>query len=226
MGSFLIIIFVVLISYIVGSFPSAFIISKIFFGFDIREKGSGNMGSTNAFRVLGWKWGIIVQVLDIAKGLIAVLFIANIFGEPYNFGSDYFENTTIMKIIAGISAVLGHIFSMFVSFKGGKGINTAFGMLIGIAPIEVGIALGLFAIAVIISGYISLGSIVGAFSVPISLIFRHNVFGVDIPGYLTLTYFLSALAIILILAHLPNIKRLINGTENKFHKLHLIKLKK
>ncbi len=223
---FLLIVYVIILSYFVGSFPSAVIISKLFFGFDIREKGSGNMGSTNAFRVLGWKWGIIVQLMDITKGLIAVLVIANLFGIPYNFGSNYFENATIMKIIAGLSAVLGHIFSFYVSFKGGKGINTALGMLIGIVPVEVGIALGLFIIAVIFSGYISLGSIIGSFSVPIALIFRHSVFGVEIPGYLILTYFLSALAIILILAHLSNIKRLIKGTENKFHKLHLIKLKK
>lgn len=219
------IIIIVVLSYLIGSFPSAVIVSKLFYGFDIRSKGSGNMGSTNAFRILGWKWGIIVQVADVVKGLVAVLVIAKLFDVDYNFGSSYFENRTIVMIIAGISAVLGHIFSVFVGFKGGKGINTAAGMLLGIMPVEVGIALGIFLIAVMFSGYISLGSILAAVSLPSSLLFRYNLFGVDIPGYHILIYFITALSLLLIFAHKSNIRRLINGTENRFSKLHLIKLK-
>jgi glycerol-3-phosphate acyltransferase PlsY len=218
-------IIIIVLSYLAGSFPSAVIVSKLFFGFDIRKKGSGNMGSTNAFRILGWKWGIVVQVADVVKGLVAVLVIANLFDVDYNFGSTYFENHTIVMIIAGISAVMGHIYSVFVGFKGGKGINTAAGMLLGIMPIEVGIALGIFLIAVILSGYISLGSILAALSLPSSLLFRYNIFGVDIPGYNILIYFITALSLLLVFAHRSNIKRLIEGTENRFSKLHLIKLK-
>ena len=96
------IIIIVVLSYLIGSFPSAVIVSKLFYGFDIRSKGSGNMGSTNAFRILGWKWGIIVQVADVVKGLVAVLVIAKLFDVDYNFGSSYFENRTIVMIIAGI----------------------------------------------------------------------------------------------------------------------------
>ncbi len=220
------IIIIVVLSYLAGSIPSAVIISKLFYGFDIREKGSGNMGSTNAFRILGWKWGVIVQVADVLKGLFAVLVLAKLFDVNYNFGSSYFENQTIVMIIAGVSAVVGHIYSVFVGFKGGKGINTTAGMLLGIAPIEVGVALGIFIIVVMFSGYISLGSIIAALSLPSSLVFRYNIFGVNIPGYHILIYFISALALLLIFAHRKNIQRLVRGTENRFNNLHLIKLKK
>jgi acyl phosphate:glycerol-3-phosphate acyltransferase len=226
MSPILAIALIVIISYLVGSIPSAVIISKSFFKYDIREKGSGNMGSTNAFRILGWKWGLVVQIADIAKGLIAVLIVAKLFEVDYNFASDYFENSTIVMIIAGISAVMGHIWTLFVGFNGGKGINTAAGMLMGIAPVEVGIAVGIFIIAVIFSGYISLGSILAALSLPSSLFFRYNIFGVDIPGYHILIYFITALTVLLVFAHRTNIDRLIKGTENRFTKLHLIKLKK
>ncbi|MFH1049687.1 MAG: glycerol-3-phosphate 1-O-acyltransferase PlsY [bacterium] len=225
MDSILALIIIVVLSYIAGAIPSAVIISKLFYGFDIREKGSGNMGSTNAFRVLGWKWGVVVQIADVLKGLFAVLVIARLFDVNYNFGSSYFENQTIIMIIAGISSVIGHIYSFFVGFKGGKGISTTAGMLLGVAPIEVGIALGIFLIAVTLSGYISLGSILAALSLPSSLLFRYNIFGVNIPGYHILIYFISALALLLVFAHRSNIKRLLKGTENRFNKLHLIKLK-
>jgi len=226
MESLLSLMIIVVLSYFAGSIPSAVIISKLFYKFDIRDKGSGNMGSTNAFRVLGWKWGVIVQVADVLKGLFAVLVIARLFEVNYNFASSYFENQTIVMIIAGISAVIGHIYSIFVGFKGGKGINTAAGMLLGVAPVEVAIALGIFLIVVMLSGYISLGSILAAISLPSSLLFRYNIFGVNIPGYHILIYFFLVLSLLLIFAHRSNIQRLLKGTENRFNKLHLIKLKK
>lgn len=226
MESIIKLILVIILSYLIGSIPSAVIISKRFFGFDIREKGSGNMGSTNAFRVLGWKWGIIVQVMDILKGVIAVLVIAEFVGKDINLGNyTWFQDSTIVKWIAGLSAVCGHIWSAFVNFKGGKGINTAAGMLVAIAPIDVSIALGIFILAVIFSGYISLGSISAAFAFPSSLFVRYNLFHVDIPGYSILIYFSIILAIILIFAHRKNIIRLLKGTENRFTKLQLIKCK-
>lgn len=223
MNSTIALFLVIFLSYLIGSIPSAVIISKIFFGFDIRKKGSKNMGSTNAFRVLGKKWGIIVQIADILKGVIAVLLISHIFNVNYHFASNYLEDTTIVGIIAGISAVLGHIFSLFVKFRGGKGINTALGMLLAVAPVDVSIALGIFIIAVIFSGYISLGSILAAVTLPSSLFVRYNIFSIKIPAYSTIIYFSLALSLLLIFAHRSNIKRLIAGTENKFSKLKLIK---
>ena len=220
-------VLIIALSYLLGAFPSAVIISKKFFGFDIREKGSGNMGSTNAFRVLGWKWGVAVQILDILKGVLAVVVVANLLGTGVHIpNATFFEDLTLIKIIAGITAVCGHIWSVFVGFKGGKGINTAAGMLIGIAPIDVSIAIGIFLIALIFSGYVSLGSIAAAFSLPSSLIVRYNLFHVNIPGYQLLLGFTILLCILIVFTHRANIKRLINGQENKFSKLQLIKIRK
>jgi glycerol-3-phosphate acyltransferase PlsY len=216
---------IVVVSYLIGSFPSAVVISKKFFGFDIREKGSGNMGSTNAFRVLGWKWGIVVQILDILKGIAAVA-VATYIGNGINLGHHtWFEDITLIKMLGGAAAVTGHIWSLFVKFRGGKGINTAAGMLIAIAPIDVGIAVGIFIIAVIFSGYISLGSISAAFAFPSSMFVRYNILHVDIPGYQIMIYFSIAVSLILIYAHRSNIKRLLLGAENRFEKLQLIKCK-
>ncbi len=217
---------IILFSYLVGSFPSAVIISKRFFGFDIREKGSGNMGSTNAFRILGWKWGLVVQILDILKGIIAVSLIASVIGQGIDLGKHtWFEDITLIKMGAGIAAVIGHIWSLFVNFRGGKGISTAAGMLVAIAPIDVCIALGIFILAVIFSGYISLGSLSAAFAIPSSMFFRYNILHVDIPGYQIIIYFSIALALMITYAHRANIKRLWEGKENKFSKLQLIKIR-
>ncbi len=219
-------ILIILLSYLAGSIPTAVLISKKFFGFDIREKGSGNMGSTNAFRLLGWKWGITVQIVDILKGVFAVVVIANLLGDGITFLSiDFFHDKTIVQFIAGMSAVCGHIWSMFVGFKGGKGINTTMGMLLSIAPIDISIAIGIFLVAVLFSGYVSLGSIAGAIAFPSSLFLRYNIFGVDIPSYSIIIYFASALAILILYTHRTNISRLLKGTENRFAKLQILKKK-
>ncbi len=216
---------IVVVGYLIGSFPSAVVISRKFFGFDIRDKGSGNMGSTNAFRVLGWKWGITVQVLDILKGVLAVA-LASYIGYGIDLGHHtWFEDITLIKMLGGAAAVSGHIWSLFVHFRGGKGINTAAGMLVAIAPIDVGIAVGIFIIAVIFSGYISLGSISAAFALPSSMFVRYNILHVDIQGYQIIIYFSIALSLLLIYAHRSNIRRLLVGAENRFDKLQLIKCK-
>jgi acyl phosphate:glycerol-3-phosphate acyltransferase len=219
-------ILIIVVSYLLGSIPSAVIISKKFFKFDIREKGSGNMGSTNAFRILGWKWGLLVQFLDIAKGYIAVVLVANALGHDIAFNSiESFEDITLVRIIAGISAVCGHIWSVFVEFHGGKGINTAAGFLLGIAPLDLGIAVGFFIVALIFSGYVSLGSITAALAFPSSIFFRHNILNDYIPGYDIIFYFSLLLSVLLVFAHKKNIKRLLLGTENRFQKLQFIRLK-
>ncbi len=221
------IILVILASYLLGSFPSAVVISKKFFGFDIREKGSGNMGSTNAFRILGWKWGLTVQVLDLLKGVLAVLVIAPLIAHNVTFpNATNFEHITIIKILAGLSAVFGHIWSVFVNFRGGKGINTAAGMLLAIVPIDVSIAIGIFILAVVLSGYISLGSIAAAFTIPSSLFVRYNFLHVNIPSYEILVYFSLVITLLVIYTHRANIKRLINGNESRFSKLQLVDFRK
>lgn len=215
---------IVVQSYLIGAIPSALIVSKRFFGFDIREKGSGNMGSTNVFRVMGWKAGLAVQVADIAKGLVAVVLVALFFETEMPFTNRTpFEDETVVRLIAGISAVVGHILSVFAGFKGGKGINTSLGVLIAVAPVEVAVAVGVFALLVLTSGYVSLGSIIAAMTVPSTMAFRHNILGVEIEGYHTIIYFLVVLSSIVIYAHRSNLKRLLSGTENRFTKLQLFK---
>jgi glycerol-3-phosphate acyltransferase PlsY len=220
-------ILVSLASYLIGSIPTALLVSKYVFGFDIREKGSGNVGSTNAFRVMGVKWGLFVQVVDILKGVVAVTVVAYLFhGEVIPFPNyTPFEDMTIIRIICGCLAVVGHIWSVFAQFRGGKGINTAAGMLLGIAPVEFAVIFAIFIITVGFSGYISLGSIAAAVALPTTMIARYNIFNVSIEGYHTVVWFLVFLSLLVLYTHRANIERLLAGEENKFPKLQIFKPK-
>lgn len=213
---------IIILSYLVGSIPTGLLVGRWARGLDIRHHGSGNIGSTNVFRTLGWKWGITVQIGDIAKGLIAVLLIARLhYGDfPFNNRTP-FEDLTVVQIIAGLSAVIGHVFSVFLNFKGGKGINTAAGMLVGIAPIDISIAMVVFFLVLFSTGYVSLGSLSAATAFPTTLFVRFNIFHVDIPSYHTLILFSIATTLLLFWAHRANIKRLLRGEENRFTKLKL-----
>ncbi len=213
---------IIILSYLIGSIPTGFIIARKVKGIDIRTQGSGNIGSTNAMRILGWKWGAVVQLGDLVKGLFAVLVIARLhYGDfPFNNRTP-FDEYTVVQIIAGISAVVGHIFSVFLNFRGGKGINTAAGMLVGIAPVDITVAVGVFLLVLFSTGYVSLGSISGATAFPTTMFLRFNVLGVDIPSYHTLILFSIGLALLLIYAHRANILRLLRGQENRFNKLRI-----
>lgn len=215
-------ILVVISGYLIGSIPFGIIVSKLFRGFDIRTQGSGNIGSTNAFRVLGWKLGLLVQILDIAKGLGAVLLATVLFnGLPFHNATP-FQDITVFRLIAGVAAVLGHVFTVFAGFRGGKGISTAVGMLLGIAPIEVGIAFSIFLLVLFISGYVSLGSIIGAIAFPTTMFLRENAFGVQIAGYSTLIFFAIGIALFLVYTHRANVGRLIEKRESRFEKLQFL----
>jgi acyl phosphate:glycerol-3-phosphate acyltransferase len=220
---------VIALSYLVGSFPTALLIGKHFKGMDPRKHGSKNMGSTNAIRVFGWKLGLLVQIIDISKGIIATLVISKIFYGSLPFENRTpFEDMTLVQIIAGISAIIGHVWTIFAGFKGGKGINTAAGMLVSLAPIDATISIGVFILVVLSSGYVSLGSITAAFSFPVVMFLRENLFKVDIDGYHTLIYFSIVTSLFLIYNHRANIKRLLYGEESQFHKwwkIRLIKIK-
>lgn len=207
---------VIALSYIVGSIPNAIIIGRIVKGVDIRNFGSGNAGGTNVSRVLGWKYGILVIFLDAIKGAIAVIFVARLFAGSMPF-QNYtpFDDFTLIQVISGLSAVAGHIWTIFAGFKGGKGIATALGILIAIATIDVLLALLIFFIVVIISKYISLGSIAAGIAVPVIIYIRENLFNVDIPGYQILLPFGIALATLVIFTHRKNLVRIIKGTENQ-----------
>lgn len=218
-------IVLIFISYLIGAFPSALIIGKLFKRIDIRNYGSGNLGSTNAFRVLGIPLGTLVQSVDIGKGLIVVLLVSKLFFYNLPFENlTPFDDITVLKIIAGVSAVIGHTYSVFVNFKGGKGINTALGMLISLAPIDVSISLGFFLIILLSSGYVSLGSIVASLLFPMIMFIRENIFKVEINGYNTLIFFSIAISVLLIYNHRQNIKRLLQGKENRFDNLWIIRI--
>jgi glycerol-3-phosphate acyltransferase PlsY len=207
---------IIILSYLVGSIPTSIIISKLVMGIDIREHGSGNAGGTNVYRVMGWKYGISVILLDALKGVLAVVFVARLhYGNmPFNNATP-FDDFTLVQILAGVSAIIGHIWTVFAGFKGGKGIATALGMLIIVATIDMLVALGVFVLVVAYSRYISLGSIMAAIAVPLTLIVRENVFHVDIPGYSTLLPFIIGVSVLVIFTHRKNVVRLMNGNENK-----------
>jgi acyl phosphate:glycerol-3-phosphate acyltransferase len=207
---------IVLLSYLVGSIPTSIIISKLVRGIDIREHGSGNAGGTNVYRVMGWKYGLLVILLDALKGVIAVVFVARLhYGNMPFENATPFDDFTLVQIIAGLSAVIGHIWTVFANFKGGKGIATALGMLIIVATVDMLVALGVFVLVVVFSRYISLGSVLAAIAVPLTLIVRENIFHVDIPGYSTLLPFIIGLSLLVIYTHRKNLVRLVNGNENK-----------
>jgi acyl phosphate:glycerol-3-phosphate acyltransferase len=207
---------IIILSYLIGSIPTSIIISKAAKGIDIREHGSGNAGGTNVMRVLGWKHGVLVILLDALKGVLAVIVVARL-----HYGSMPFENATpfddftLVQIIAGISAVIGHVWTVFAGFKGGKGIATALGMLLMIVTVDMLIAIGVFILVVTFSRYVSLGSLAAAVAVPLTLIIRENVFNVDIPNYHTLLPFLVLVSLLVIFTHRKNVIRLLNGNENK-----------
>lgn len=208
---------VILLSYIVGSMPTSIMLSKWKHGFDIRTKGSGNAGGTNVFRVLGWKSGVLVMLVDMGKGAVATALISRLFWDPtlpfYN--RTPFDDFTIIQMICGGAAIIGHIWTIFAGFKGGKGIATGAGMLLGITPTEFGISIGVFLLVFWVYKYVSLGSVAAAVAFPLSLFVRHNVFGDEIQSYRTLIVFSLSVAILLIYSHRQNIKRLIDGSEKK-----------
>ena len=207
---------IIILSYLIGSIPTSIIISKAAKGIDIREHGSGNAGGTNVMRVLGWKHGILVILLDALKGVLAVVIVARLHYGTMPFQNlTPFDDFTLVQIIAGISAVIGHIWTVFAGFKGGKGIATALGMLLMIVTVDMLIAIGVFVLVVTFSRYISLGSLAGAVAVQLTLIVRENVFKVEIPSYNTLLPFLILVALLVIFTHRKNVIRLLNGSESK-----------
>ncbi len=208
---------VVLMSYIVGSIPTSIILSKWRHGFDIRTRGSGNAGGTNVFRVLGWKSGVFVMAFDAMKAVIATTVIARLFWDPtlpfYN--RTPFDDFTIIQMICGGAAIVGHIWTVFAGFKGGKGIACGAGMLIGIAPTEFAVSIIVFLAVLFAWRYVSLGSIAAAIAFPVSLLVRHNILYDEIHSYKTLIFFSTGVAILLIYSHRKNIQRLLEGTENR-----------
>ncbi len=215
---------IAILSYLVGSIPTAIIVARWRRGIDIRQHGSGNAGGTNVFRVLGWKAGTFVVVADITKGLVATMLLSRLMYGPIPFENlTPFDDFTLVQIIAGCSAILGHIWTVFAGFRGGKGIATAGGMLLGVAPLEVAVSLGVFAIVLLVSNYVSLGSLSAAVAFPLTMFFRENIFMADIEGYNTLIFFSIGISLLIIYTHRANITRLLRGTESKISAIPLLR---
>jgi acyl phosphate:glycerol-3-phosphate acyltransferase len=195
---------VLVLSYFLGSLATAVWAGKIFHGVDVREHGSGNAGATNVIRVLGWKTGIPVLLIDVLKGWLAAMLPVFL-----NLAGHDTAQLTNYQIIAGIAAVLGHIFPVFAGFRGGKGVATIFGVLLAIHPLVTLSCLGVFLIVFLISGYVSLSSMSAGASFPLFLIL---LFGTP-STFLKIFSVLVAVAIII--THRKNISRLLKREELK-----------
>jgi glycerol-3-phosphate acyltransferase PlsY len=205
---------ITILSYLVGSIPGSLWISKHFFRVDIRHHGSGNVGATNAFRILGWKAGLLTTIVDMGKGILAAGVIASIRldGLPAGFGA--WEVEMIVRLIAGVAAVAGHMFPLYAGFKGGKGVNTAAGALAAITPLTIVIVCVVFFVVLLQSRYVSLASIMAALSFPSVVAIRKFVFHVDAMD-MSLLIFGGFLALVIVYAHRGNIRRLLDGTEKR-----------
>ena len=193
---------IIILSYLAGSLPTSIIAGKVLKGIDIREHGSGNAGATNVLRVLGWKAASVMGIIDLLKGFVATVYISGI-----AFG-DVPVSHDIVRIAAGLSAVIGHIWTVFSGFKGGRGVMTGWGAMIVLSPIAAGVtALGW--IVVTVTRYVSVGSLVGTVLGAIAMI---------VLGMLELVpmeYILFSIpgAIVIFVRHFENIGRLASGSE-------------
>ncbi len=195
------------VGYLLGSIPSGVWLGKVFRGIDIREHGSRSIGATNVFRVLGAKLAIAVLALDIAKGFLACYLASHL-----DLG-DTVLTSGQLALIAGLAAILGHLLPVFAQFRGGKGVATLAGMLLFLTPLEIGFTMVVFILTVIITRYVSLGSMLGTIFFSSSILIERYYLGYthgdEISG-------LAVLLVILVLfTHRANIRRLSIGTENK-----------
>jgi acyl phosphate:glycerol-3-phosphate acyltransferase len=186
-------------SYLLGAFPTSYLVSRMFAGIDLRQHGSGNLGATNLYRVLGWKYAVPVALVDIAKGAIPVLVFA-----------PQVSSSQLFALACGVVAILGHVFSVFVRFRGGKGVATAAGVMLGLTPLALGIAAAVWGLVLLLTGYVSLSSIAAAAVLPFA------VYLIERPARPELLGVAALIALGVIVLHRQNIQRLLKGTEGRF----------
>ena len=194
----------IVIAYLIGSVPTAIWLSKAYFGIDIRDYGSGNSGATNTFRVLGSRWGSIVMLVDILKGVVATSLYVLL---PY-YLTDEWDRTNFM-VGLGLAAVLGHIFPIWAEFRGGKGVATLFGMIIAIQPLVAACCVAVFILVLYLTRFVSLSSILASVAFAVFILF---VFNEQEPLYRA---FAIAVTLTVVLTHQKNISRLLRGSESK-----------
>ena len=185
-------------SYLVGAIPTSYLVVRLVRGEDLRKLGSGNLGATNLFRVLGWRYAVPVGLFDMLKGAVPVLVFA-----PRAGGGE------LVPLLLGVTAVIGHVFPVFIGFRGGKGVATGAGVVLGLAPWAFLAALVTWAVLVWLTGYVSLGSVVAALVMPAALYLVY-------PERRQLVWLFVALAALIVLLHRANIRRLLAGTEHRF----------
>jgi glycerol-3-phosphate acyltransferase PlsY len=190
-------------AYMLGSIPTGYLVARAR-GIDIRTVGSGNIGAANVFRMLGKPAGILVLVVDGLKGYAACSWLADFVVQPFAVAPDKIE---CLKIVAGICAVLGHNFTCWLKFKGGKGIATSAGVYFALAPLAVSIALGTWMVVFVLGRYVSVASLAAAVALPTAVWLT--------PNSLTLRIVTTVLGLLAIYKHKGNIQRLLNGTERR-----------
>jgi glycerol-3-phosphate acyltransferase PlsY len=197
-------LFLIILAYLLGSIPTSLIVSRSQFNIDIRDYGSGNAGATNTFRVLGSRWGTIVMIFDMLKGLLAakLAYLIPIYQENEFFRTNF-------QIGLGLAAVLGHIFPIWAEFRGGKGVATLFGLIIAVSPWTALSCGGVFMIVLYLTRFVSLSSILASLAFPVFILV---IFNVDNNAY---RVFAIAVALLVIITHQKNIGRLISGSESK-----------
>ncbi len=199
----------ILLSYLAGSIPTSIIVGKLLRGIDIREHGSGNAGGTNVFRVLGPGPGVFVMAFDAFKGFASAYWISRL-------GTEALGDPALPMLLSGCAAIVGHIWTVFAGFRGGKGVGAAAGMMLALYPTALLICLAVFLIAFALTRIVSVGSLLGALTLPLTLtLFR----AFEIKAVPTSLYIFSFFAAALIFyTHRSNIRRLLAGTENRFGK--------
>ena len=196
-------ILLLILAYLLGALPFSILAGKLLKGIDIREHGSGNAGATNTFRVLGKKAGIPVLFLDVLKGFLAVSL-----AHYSEFGSDT-EMFINISLAYGVAAVLGHVFPVYVGFRGGKGVATLLGLMIGAFPQAALLSIGVFILILFLSKYVSLSSILAGFVFPIGVYFFSEIL------ISTMVIFSLFVPILLLATHQRNIERIFRGEESK-----------
>ena len=185
-------------SYLIGAIPTSYVVARFVRGIDLREHGSGNLGATNAYRVLGWKAAAPIFIVDIAKGWAPAFFFPRLDGDP----------VMLWALAYGAAAIIGHVWSIYVGMRGGKGVATSAGVFIALAPTAVLIALVLWGALVFTTGYVSLASVAAAIAMPM-LVFLFN-------GNTPVLWLAIGLATFVVFAHRANIRRLMRGEEHRF----------
>jgi acyl phosphate:glycerol-3-phosphate acyltransferase len=186
-------------SYLVGAIPTSYLAGRLFRGIDLREHGSKNLGATNVYRTLGWRYAIPVGLVDVAKGAVPVLLFA-----------PQVSDSQLFALACGIAAILGHVFSVFVRFRGGKGVATAAGVMLGLTPLALGVATLAWLVVLALTGYVSLASIAAA------VVFLPAVYFLERPDRPEILWLDALVVAAIIWLHRANIRRLLNGTESRF----------